>query len=330
MENPENCRLCSQSTDVFNLFALTPTIKSKISQTFKINLKDDQSLPQSICHDCNEKLDESFKFFKHICQVQDTLKGCEDEGNNFEVNSVEIKTEHYDESIVKVQFDMEDQIVMEMMKNFETVDQKLLTECFVKIEKFEVENYSPRKRNYQEDFSSLQAPAAKKAKKNGPKIPKPSKIRPKSLIDQPSRNSKTLAESLITKVIKNPPRPSKEIGEKLKAEKQAQILARKEEIQLKKTERLKKSLLNPKKLASRIKRPRNYIGPPLDPAKFIRMKKIYKEELKGKFSSNCLTLDVNEDEKLEDGRVTKEAALRFENVKWSNYEWKCTECQGDF
>lgn len=105
----ENCRLCSQSTNVFNLLTITDSMKLKLSQTFKINLKSDDSLPKSICQDCNEKLDDSYNFFKHISYVQLMYKGGQDDGDyesHFDdslVNAIDIKSERVDEPAVSVQ-----------------------------------------------------------------------------------------------------------------------------------------------------------------------------------------------------------------------------------
>lgn len=106
----EICRLCSQSTNVFNLFLITDTIKSKLSQTFKIKLKEDDSLPKSICQDCNDKLDDSFNFFMTISYVQSTLSASHDEvqnesqnvGSCVEFNVIDIKSEQLDEPAVKL------------------------------------------------------------------------------------------------------------------------------------------------------------------------------------------------------------------------------------
>lgn len=100
------CRLCSQSTNVFYLQSITDNIRSKLSTTFKIQLKDDDSLPKNICQDCNEKLDESFNFFKHISYIQRVLKGNQDDEdptseNSFGVDSNVVKNEHFEDPIVR-------------------------------------------------------------------------------------------------------------------------------------------------------------------------------------------------------------------------------------
>lgn len=67
-----------------------------------------------------------------------------------------------------------------------------------------------------------------------------------------------------------------------------------------------------------------------DPSNFVHLDMIYESELLGNFTAPCLTLEIPDTEKLENGKISAKILSQFDSIKWSNQTWKCDECHENF
>lgn len=73
----EICRLCASFKTIdllVPLFDAIHSIPAKVEQCCRVNISDEQEMPQNVCKGCLETLNKSITFAETVTSAQDTLR----------------------------------------------------------------------------------------------------------------------------------------------------------------------------------------------------------------------------------------------------------------